>query len=97
MVVDPTDNEDQQVEKPYTKREEKVLKAFLALLSEANGTDLEKPDSVSKKPILEWLERNGGETRESRRGVAFAGLKGLKERGLIGQEGDRIFLLRALP
>ncbi|MAG92482.1 MAG: hypothetical protein CMJ48_01845 [Planctomycetaceae bacterium] len=97
MVMDPVEVDDEAVAKPLTKHERIVRDGLRALLSVARGTDLEGPDSVDRGTLIDWAERNGGVTREQRRGVVFKGLKRLKARGVVEVQGQKIFLVGELP
>lgn len=97
MVVVQADEHEKTKGKPLTQRERTVISGLRALLSVADGTTLEAPDSVKKDHLLDWIEKNTQATREQRRGVAHNGLKGLKERGLVQEQNGQVFLLGELP
>lgn len=97
MVVDSISVDGEAMAKPLTKHESIVRNGLKTFLSITDGTNLEGADCVDKKLLHEWVERNAGVTREQRRGVVFKGLKGLKDRGLVRVEGQKIFMLGELP
>ncbi|MFO0687498.1 MAG: AAA family ATPase [Myxococcota bacterium] len=96
-IVRPvTDADDLEfVAKPrLNAHEERTLTALRALLDVAMGTGLTAPDSASKESLREWVERHAGVPHATRRNVVLKGLKGLKSKGIVEIEGERVFLVR---
>lgn len=96
-IVRPlSDNDDiENGSKPHLNaNEERTLTALRALLAVADGTSLTAPDSAPKDALRDWVERHAGVSHALRRNVVLKGLKGLKAKGIVEIERDRVFLVR---
>lgn len=74
--------------------EQRTHEALLALVGGSADLAIENREAVPKADLRQWVEQNCGIPTNLRRGVVRKGLEGLKNKGLVGVEGESVFLMK---
>ena len=93
-IIRPLDSPENVGIPRLNRNEQRTHRAILKILDGSAGTTLDGPDAVLRADLIQCVEQSEGVSRKLRRGVVQKGLEGLKRKGIVETNGDRVYLLR---